>query len=913
MSERIAPHLFWIVVCIPAFLFGQSPSQTSLPGSWIADSYIESLTVGDGKAFVTGSFSWVGPYSGGGVLFDQSTFAKDNSFPQINGSVLCVISDGSGGWFVGGEFLRAGNVAVKNFVHILSDKTIDPLWKPQFNQSVTALLISGGRLYAGGDFTSVGTTVRNRLASFNISDATLTSWDPDVNGYTDALVANGTDIIFGGQFSTVGGQTRSNIAAVSATTGILASWNPGISGINAQVHALKIAGGLVYVAGAFSTAGGSPRRSLASIDLSTGLAGVWNPNADPAAIFPPLVESLIIDGSTVYAGGGFNTIGGQVRPSIAALDISTGAVITTFNANVSSGLMWDIALSGSDLYLGGSFSTIAGQPQPGFAIVDKTTGALKGGDIDQTGTVLAINTSNNVFVGGTFNALKGLNGVDRDGAAAIDLTTGEATAWNPNFESSGSGVALEYHNNELYYWDGGDGAIGKLNTSDGNIIPGWTASSDGYVGRWTFTSDKVYANGSFLTVNTQSRNGFAAINLSDGSLDPWQASVQDGDDFNIEAMANHGGRIFLGGRINVFDAQPRDNLIALDATTGNVINWNPVFNNAVYALAVYPPYLYVGGEFTMVNGLPLQNLVRFDLTTLELDTSWNPNIEFGLYGVTSILKINSSLFITGSFGSVGGQARSSIAELDEATGTPTAWNPDMAVNVEGGRNLLGNSTNHLVVAGDLEGIDNDEKRYLAIFSLTPTTPNSPPTISSTSVNIAVGQLATIDLLPLLSDLDDNLDLTTLRVVNGETERGAPASINSNYVLEINYSGSSIVGLDHVTIEVCDDQGLCVQQTLSIELIADIEIYTGVSPNGDGLNDFWLIQYIDSIEETRTNKVSIFNRWGDEVFSTENYNNDDRVFKGINNNGNALPSGVYFYRIEFSEGRPTQTGYLNLKR
>lgn len=913
MPERFARHLLWIVVCIPTFLFGQSPSLTSLPESWITDSYIQSLTVGEGKAFVTGSFNWVGPYSGGGVLFDQATFTNDSSFPKINGTVSCIISDGSGGWFVGGEFAKAGNVAVRNLVHILSDKTIDPLWKPQFNQGVTALVIAGGFLFAGGYFTSVGTTVRNRLASFSLTDAALSSWDPDVNGYTDALITNGTDIIFGGQFSTVGGQTRSNLAAVNATTGILTSWNPGISGTNAQVHALQIAGSLLYVGGAFSTAGGSSRRSLASIDLSTGLAGTWNPNADPAAIFPPLVEGLIIDGSTVYACGGFNTIGGQVRPSVAALNISTGAAITTFNANVSFGLMWDIALSGNDLYLGGSFSAIAGQPQRAFAIVDKTTGALKGGAIDPSGTVLAINTSSGVFVGGTFNSLNGISGVDRDGAAAIDLTTGEATAWNPTFESSGSGVALEYFNNELYYWDGGDGAIGKLNTSDGNIIPGWAASSDGYAGRWTFTSDKVYANGSFSTVNSQSRNGFAAINLSDASVDPWEASVQDGDDFNIEAMTNHGGRIFLGGRINVFDAQPRDNLIALDATTGAVINWNPVFNNAVYALAVYPPYLYAGGEFTLVDGQPFQNLVRFDLTTLALDTSWNPNIEFGLFGVTSILKINSSLFITGSFGSVGGQARSSMAELDEATGTPTAWNPDMAVDVEGGRNLLGNNTDRLIVAGDLEGVDNDEKRYLAIFSLTPTTPNSPPTISSTSVNITIGQIATIDLLPLLNDLDDNLDLTTLKVVNGETERGAPASINSSYVLEINYTGLSIVGLDNVTIEVCDDQGLCVQQTFSIEVIGDIIVYNGLSPNDDGMNDFWLIRYIDSIGETQANKVSIFNRWGDEVFSTENYNNDDRAFKGINNNGNALPSGIYFYRIEFSGGISTQTGYLNLKR
>ena len=38
-----------------------------------------------------------------------------------------------------------------------------------------------------------------------------------------------------------------------------------------------------------------------------------------------------------------------------------------------------------------------------------------------------------------------------------------------------------------------------------------------------------------------------------------------------------------------------------------------------------------------------------------------------------------------------------------------------------------------------------------------------------------------------------------------------------------------------------------------------------------------------------------------------------LFKGLSDNGNELPSGTYFYKIEFSGGSPTKTGYLTLKR
>ncbi len=96
-------------------------------------------------------------------------------------------------------------------------------------------------------------------------------------------------------------------------------------------------------------------------------------------------------------------------------------------------------------------------------------------------------------------------------------------------------------------------------------------------------------------------------------------------------------------------------------------------------------------------------------------------------------------------------------------------------------------------------------------------------------------------------------------------------------------------------------------------IPDIKIYSGISPNGNGQNDTLIIQYIEQLPETKNNHVTLFNRWGDVVFETTNYDNVNRVFTGLNKNGSELPTGTYFYKIEFTLGRKTQTGYLSLKK
>jgi gliding motility-associated-like protein len=62
-------------------------------------------------------------------------------------------------------------------------------------------------------------------------------------------------------------------------------------------------------------------------------------------------------------------------------------------------------------------------------------------------------------------------------------------------------------------------------------------------------------------------------------------------------------------------------------------------------------------------------------------------------------------------------------------------------------------------------------------------------------------------------------------------------------------------------------------------------FNAFSPDGDNKNDVWMI---NNIELYPDNKLTIYNRWGDEVFSTKGYTNE-KAWDGGN-----LQSGTYYY-------------------
>ena len=111
-------------------------------------------------------------------------------------------------------------------------------------------------------------------------------------------------------------------------------------------------------------------------------------------------------------------------------------------------------------------------------------------------------------------------------------------------------------------------------------------------------------------------------------------------------------------------------------------------------------------------------------------------------------------------------------------------------------------------------------------------------------------------------------------------------------------------------------------TLPFVLDTTFEIFNGITPNGDGLNDYFQIV---GIENWPNNNVEIFNRWGVLVFETDGYGGSDgkqNVFRGISEGrvtvqqNEELPTGTYFYILTFpadNPGKADYTGYLYINR
>lgn len=102
---------------------------------------------------------------------------------------------------------------------------------------------------------------------------------------------------------------------------------------------------------------------------------------------------------------------------------------------------------------------------------------------------------------------------------------------------------------------------------------------------------------------------------------------------------------------------------------------------------------------------------------------------------------------------------------------------------------------------------------------------------------------------------------------------------------------------------------------------DVVIYQGVTPDGDGINDYFII---DNINYFANNSVAIYNRWGRKVYETKSYDSKGNVFKGVAEgvgvvgSGEKLPTGTYYYVVEYLYDRDGQNqwvkkvGFLHLE-
>ncbi|RZK24778.1 MAG: T9SS type B sorting domain-containing protein, partial [Hymenobacter sp.] len=101
-----------------------------------------------------------------------------------------------------------------------------------------------------------------------------------------------------------------------------------------------------------------------------------------------------------------------------------------------------------------------------------------------------------------------------------------------------------------------------------------------------------------------------------------------------------------------------------------------------------------------------------------------------------------------------------------------------------------------------------------------------------------------------------------------------------------------------TYTIAGGIGDCASQSsVTVTVTPRVRIPNAISPNGDGRDDTWEIDNIGNYPE---NHVLVFNRWGNKIFETTNYNRSNEWNGTIK--GEPAPIGTYYYVITLGNGK-----------
>ncbi|QKJ29496.1 beta-propeller fold lactonase family protein [Mucilaginibacter mali] len=211
--------------------------------------------------------------------------------------------------------------------------------------------------------------------------------------------------------------------------------------------------------------------------------------------------------------------------------------------------------------------------------------------------------------------------------------------------------------------------------------------------------------------------------------------------------------------------------------------------------------------------------------------------------------------------------------------------------------------------------------YIRLAATTPVGNNYAGDVLLTSTNVPDAFIATakstVDKAPLTITADDQqrkygtdnpvLTATYAGFVNGEDETVLTAlpSISTTAIktsapgtYPITVSGGAA---DNYAIDT-KPGSLTVLDVKGIQAI----IPNTFSPNGDGVNDTWIIKNIETFPNCT---VDIFTRGGQQVYHSVNYTSPwDAKYKGAD-----LPTGVYYYVINLNNGSSPLSGYVAVIR
>ena len=705
--RHFSPLLLALAASAPAAELRNAPQESF----WITDGPVYASALDANTVYLGGVFTKLGRFTGGLTALATTNDAilgrplSDSAWPVVDGEVFTVIGDGSGGWFIGGEFTRVGSHTTRNLAHLLASGAVDTAFVSTIPNTWYGLALASGKLYgADGYYYGSALSVINAASGASLPNITLSGI-----GGAYALAVDGSKLYI----------ARSNgVARVETATNTLEGFTVTT---NNAVNALVVSGGTLYLGGAFTTVGSTARKGLAAVSTTDGaLNASWNPALSTSGV----ATSLLLDGGTLYVGGAFTTLGTAVQANLGRVDLATGAADSTW-APLVTGRVEALALDSTTLYVGGALTAVGGTATTGVGAVSTTTAASSGyapvlADLGTYRTLFGDSLVHTLGFGGGRLLVGGIQelggGVIRNSAAALDLATGQATAWNPDLSNGNASTS--------------DDAVQSLIVSGGNVILGgdfsqvggvartrlakvsvsgtldsaFTPAANGSVKALAAASDgTVYVGGSFTSLAGTTRNRVGALSASGALISAFNPNANG----EVNALLLDGSTLTLGGSFSQVTTTTRRGLARVATADGALQTWDPNSASTTFptiaTLAKLGNTLYFGGSFSKVSSFDRSNLgaVAFDTGSI---TAWDPGANSS---VSALALSDTSLLIGGSFTAIGGATRNGKTALVDAIGTTSAWNPSLngstirtTVPLADGRQLVGgNLTSQYLTSG----------------------------------------------------------------------------------------------------------------------------------------------------------------------------------------------------------------------
>jgi len=496
-----------------------------------------------------------------------------------------------------------------------------------------------------------------------------------------------------------------------------------------QLNRVFIAGSFTSLANTVAPTTTINQPYLASYNLNTGLIDTnFRPTFGGGAV--RAVEATP-DGTKLFVAGDFNTVAGVARQKVASLNLTTGAPISTFDFSRSTNNpATALAATNSTLYVGGRFSRINGQLLTGLAAVNTASGAVDmsfdnqlyggigvNGQLGVPQLKLTHNESKLLVV----HTGRGIDGQERYGMGIIDTATKEllpwrSRLWDDNLGRVG-GVTRIYGGDiapDDSYFVVSSGSGGDLppisdtavaypltdaSLTDSDVQPLWISRHFDSIYSVAITEVAVYVGGHF---------GFIESPTSD---DPWPGLDNVGYGTG-QGLAGYG----LGDQV-----VRRDHIAAINPVDGKSLEWYPLGGSNSFegdkAMEATPRGLFIGGDGQFKGGVRTGRVGFFDFNTVPFpppapDTTITTPIEGRVvannvpFEITGTARVNTgtvgrvqvqvqdrdsnqSLQDNGTaFTNFAGTANTLNATLDPGTGTTRTWRLTVpATSITTNRNL----------------------------------------------------------------------------------------------------------------------------------------------------------------------------------------------------------------------------------